>query len=148
MTSSSPSPDKFQREIDDIIRLAEKRLERQAPRSRPRTAHRAFKPHLPGISISFPSPEVLAGWGLVLLLVAWLLGIVGRFGFLGMVGLACQVLGIALLALGIALSLIRGRTGASSGGRVWRGERISYGNPYGDSALARRIKRFLTGRSY
>ena len=37
---SSPPPDKFQREIDDIIRIAERRLEHQSFRYRMRKTMR------------------------------------------------------------------------------------------------------------
>lgn len=155
MPPSSPSPDRFQREIDDIIRLAEKRLERQSFKARARSSSRPFRRRFSGLGISLPPPENLAGWGLVLLLLAWLLQIAGGFLSLGVVGhyltFAAEVVGIGLLALGIALSLLRGRSGSggaggSGGSRMWRGERVSYGNPYGDNAIVRRIKEIFRGR--
>jgi hypothetical protein len=39
---------------------------------------------------------------------------------------------------------MRGR-GGGFGGKMWRGERISYGSPYGESWL-NRLRRFFRGR--
>jgi hypothetical protein len=52
--------------------------------------------------------------------------------------------------LAILKSVMRGRSGGGSGGggggaKMWRGERIQYGNPYGESFL-NRIRRMLRRR--
>jgi hypothetical protein len=70
---SSPPPDRFQREIDDIIRLAERRLEHQSFRYRLRRASRRFGSALGRINLRLPPAETLGGWGLALLLISWLL---------------------------------------------------------------------------
>jgi hypothetical protein len=56
-------------------------------------------------------------------------------------------IGALLLALALITSVLRGRGagGAGGGGKVWRGERVSYGSPYGESFLDR-IRRLLRGR--
>lgn len=147
---SPSSPDRFQREIDDIVRLAEKRLERQARPtwSRPSgPAPRRRSLSLPSFNVHLPRPEVLGGWGLALLLIAWLLSIVRPLDALllgGLVGFAAQVIGIFLLVLAIVTSLVAGRRGG--GAKMWRGERVSYGSPYGGSGLLRRIRRYFGGR--
>ncbi len=146
MPASPPPPDRFQREIDDIIRLAEKRLERQSLGSRVRRSTRQFQGNVPRWSFRLPSPEVLAGWALALLLASWLLSLVGRFVPAGgLIGFAMQVVGIVLLVAALVLSLTRGR--ASGGGKMWRGERVSYGSPYssGDDFMGR-IRRLFGGR--
>lgn len=148
MPSSTPRDDRFQREIDDIVRLAEKRLERQSFGARARRTTRRLGGALSGPSARLPRAETLAGWGLALLLLSWLLSLL-RFiaPGTGVLGFALQVVGIALLAAGIIVSLTRGRggSGGSGGQKVWRGERISYGSPYqGD--LMRRLRRLFGGR--
>ena len=56
------------------------------------------------------------------------------------------VLGIGLLVVGIVSSLVRKKGGAVGGGnKMWRGERVTYGNPYGENFL-RRIRRMFGGR--
>src|SRR5438270_8685914 len=70
---SSPPPDKFQREIDDIIRLAERRLEHQSFGNRMRRSTRRLGNAFGGLSVRLPSPETLGGWGLALLLISWLM---------------------------------------------------------------------------
>ena len=86
----------------------------------------------------------------VMLLVSWLLSLpIIRDMFLA--GVLLQVtlaLGIALLALALITSLMRrGRGGDGSGGgdKMWRGEQVSYGNPYGDGFFDR-IRRMFRGR--
>ena len=71
---SSPPPDRFQREIDDIIRLAERRLEHQSFGYRDAGARRDdWATRSGGIHIALPPAETLGGWGLALLLIGWLL---------------------------------------------------------------------------
>src|SRR3989440_1279728 len=70
---SSPPPDRFQREIDDIIRLAERRLEHQSFGYRMRRSTRRLGNAFSGLSLRLPSPESLGGWGLALLLISWLM---------------------------------------------------------------------------
>ena len=71
---SSPPPDRFQREIDDIIRLAERRLEHQSFRYRMRRSTRRLGNALGRHShLRLPPAETLGGWGLALLLISWLL---------------------------------------------------------------------------
>jgi hypothetical protein len=55
------------------------------------------------------------------------------------------MLGVLLLTVALVSSLMRGRGGFGGGNRMWRGERISYGNPYGERWL-NRLRRFLRGR--
>jgi hypothetical protein len=143
MPSSTPSPDRFQREIDDIIRLAEKRLERQSLSSRARRGTRRLGGALSGFNINLPRVETLAGWGLALLLLSWLLSLLHFSGVFGLLGFYAQIVGIFLLFLAIVLSVTGHRGGGS--GKMWRGERVSYGNPYGDNGLVRGIRR-LFGR--
>jgi hypothetical protein len=143
--SPSPPPDRFQREIDDIIRLAERRLERQSFGSRVRRSGRRIGAGLGRISLHLPAIEVMAGWGLALLLVSWLLSLpIFRGSLLGYAQVWTQAIGIALLALAIVISVARGRGGgsASSENKLWRGERVSYGNPYGEGFLDRLRRMF------
>src|ERR1700686_4614942 len=135
---SSPPPDRFQREIDDIIRIAERRLEHQSFRYRMRRTTRRLGNALSGFSLRLPPAETLGGWGLALLLISWLLTLpfVNRLPFIGIVQPTVLGFGILLLTAGLISSLVRGRTGGASapgGGRMWRGERIAYGSPYGES---------------
>ena len=145
--SPSPPPDRFQREIDDIIRLAERRLEHQSFGSRVRRTGRRFGAALSGISLRLPAIEVMAGWGLALLLVSWLLSLpLFRGSLLGYAQVWTQAIGIALLALAIIISVVRGRSGGSSD-RMWRGERVAYGSPYGGAeSFLDRLRRMLRGR--
>jgi hypothetical protein len=152
---SSPPPDKFQREIDDIIRLAERRLEHQSFSYRMRRSTRRLGNAFGGFSLKLPPPETLGGWGLAFLLISWLLTLPIVSGV--MLGRLLQpwvlMLGVLLLTLALITSLIRGRTGGASsssnigtgGGKMWRGERIAYGSPYGESLLSR-LRRMFRGR--
>jgi hypothetical protein len=147
---SSPPPDRFQREIDDIIRIAERRLEHQSFRYRIRRSTRRLGNALSGFSLRLPPAETLGGWGLALLLISWLLTLpfVNRLPFMVIVQPTVLGLGILLLTAGLISSLVRGRTGGGSGpggSRMWRGERIAYGSPYGESWLSR-LRRMFRGR--
>ena len=71
MPSSNPPPDRFQREIDDIIRLAERRLEHQSFGHRMRRQTRKIGGAVGGISLHLPSAETLGGLGLAFLMLAW-----------------------------------------------------------------------------
>jgi hypothetical protein len=139
---SSPPPDRFQREIDDIIRLAERRLEHQSFGYRVRRSTRRIGNAFSAIHIGLPAPEVLGGWAMALLLIGWLLTLPIINGVLLARVLAQPVfvLGIVLLVLAILSSLTRGR----SGNHTWRGEKVSYGSPYGDGLLGR-IRRMFRG---
>jgi hypothetical protein len=143
---SSPPPDRFQREIDDIVRLAERRLEHQSFGYRMRRSSRRLRGAMDGLPLRLPSAETLGGLGLVFLMLSWLLSI---FSIRFMEPLRPWILaaGIIFLVLAIITSLLRGRAGGSVGGgnRMWRGERISYGSPYGESFLSR-LKRIFRGR--
>jgi hypothetical protein len=144
--SPSPPPDRFQREIDDIIRLAERRLEHQSFGSRVRRTVRRIGAGIGRISLHLPAIEVMAGWGLALLLVSWLLSLpIFRGSWIGYAQVWTQAIGIALLALAIIISVARGRGGGSGGSgenKMWRGERVSYGNPYGGGFLDRLRRMF------
>ena len=145
---SSPPPDRFQREIDDIIRLAERRLEHQSFGYRVRRSTRRLGSVLGGFSLRLPAPETLGGWGLALLLISWLLTLPLVNGVL--LGRILQpwalLLGVLLLTVALVTSLMRGRGGSvGGGGKMWRGERISYGSPYGESWL-NRLRRIFRGR--
>src|SRR5438309_1489989 len=144
---SSPPPDKFQREIDDIIRLAERRLEHQSFSYRMRRSSRRLGNAFGGFSLKLPPPETLGGWGLAFLLISWLLTlpIINGVLFGRLLQPWVLILGVLLLTLALITSLIRGRgagTSSSSsigggGGKMWRGERIAYGSPYGESLISR-----------
>lgn len=149
---SSPPPDRFQREIDDIIRLAERRLEHQSFSYRMRRSTRRLGNAFGGLSLKLPSPETLGGWGLAFLLISWLLTLPIISGVL--LGRILQpwalMLGVLLLTVALVSSLMRGRGaggggGFGGGGKVWRGERIAYGNPYGENWLGR-LRRMFRGR--
>ena len=148
---SSPPPDRFQREIDDIIRLAERRLEHQSFSYRMRRSTRRLGHAMGGFSLRLPSPEALGGWGLALLFLSMVISVLLRGGpaVLGTpLSQLVLAIGALLLALALITSVLRGRTaagGGSGGGRMWRGERISYGSPYGESFLSR-LRRLLRGR--
>src|SRR5439155_197799 len=146
---SSPPPDKFQREIDDIIRLAERRLEHQSFSYRMRKRTRRLGNAFGGFSLKLPSAEVLGGWAMALLLVSWLLTlpIVNGVLLARVIAQPVLIVGIALLVMALISSLMRGRAAGNygGGGRMWRGERISYGNPYGQNWLTR-LRRMFRGR--
>jgi len=143
--SPSPPPDRFQREIEDVIRLAEKRLDRQSFGSRVRRSGRRVGGVVGGLGGRLPAVETMAGWGLALMLASWLLSL-PLFRFIpdvGLLALYAQAIGIFLLALAIVVSLVRGRSGGGGGGsKVWRGERLSYSSPYGGGFLARLRRMF------
>jgi hypothetical protein len=148
---SSPPPDKFQREIDDVIRLAERRLEHQSFSYRMKRSTRRLGNAFGGVAPRLPPPETLGGWGLALLLVSWLLTLPIVNGvFLSRI-LQQPVLGLGILLLTLALvtSLLRGRAGGGGlgGNKMWRGERISYASPYGENLL-NRLRRMFRGRRY
>ena len=149
---SSPPPDKFQREIDDIIRLAERRLEHQSFGYRMRRSTRRLGNAFGGFSLRLPSPEQLGGWGLALLLISWLmtLPIVSRVPLASVLYQPVLIVGVLMLVLALITSLMRGRSGGGGsigggGGRMWRGERIAYGSPYGEGFMAR-LRRIFRGR--
>jgi hypothetical protein len=149
---SSPPPDRFQREIDDIIRIAERRLEHQSFRYRMRRSSRRLGSALGGLNLRLPPAETLGGWGLALLLISWLLTLpfIGSSFVSHLLQPWVLMVGILLLTLGLISSLVRGRTGGGAtgvggGGRMWRGERIAYGSPYGESWL-NRLRRMFRGR--
>jgi hypothetical protein len=140
---SSPPPDRFQREIDDIIRLAERRLEHQSFRYRVKRSTRRLGNAFGGLSVKLPSPETLGGWGLALLLVSWLLSFLSSITWLARIQPIVLMLGILLLTIALISSLLRGR--ARGGARMWRGERVSYGSPYSEGIL-NRLRRMFRGR--
>lgn len=141
---SSPPPDRFQREIDDIIRLAERRLEHQSFSYRMRRSTRRLGNAFGGLHFRLPPAEVLGGWALALLLLGWLMSLplFGAARLVGSLSLYVTAVGIILLVLAIVSSLMRGRTG---GNKMWRGERLSYGSPYGESWLEK-LRRVFRGR--
>jgi len=141
---SSPPPDRFQREIDDIIRLAERRLEHQSFSYRMRRSTRRLGNAMGGFAIRLPAAETLGGWGLALLLVSWLLTlpIINGFFFSRLLQPFVLIAGVLLLTVALISSLTRGRNG---GNRMWRGERVAYGNPYGQGFLGR-LRRLFRGR--
>jgi len=148
MPPNNPPPDRFQREIDDIIRLAERRLEKQSFSNRMRRSTRRLGGAVGGFGLRLPPAETLGGLGLAFLMVSWFLT-------LGLVpiGIVLRLqpwiagIGIVLLVLAILASIMRSRSGNSggAGAKMWRGERISYGSPYGESFL-NRLRRMLRGR--
>jgi hypothetical protein len=147
MPANNPPPDRFQREIDDIVRLAERRLEHQSFGYRMRKSTRRLSGAMGGWSLRLPPAETLGGIGLALLMVAWILSLLARMMPIAMM-LQPWILGIglALLVLAILKSVMRGQGGGGGGGsRMWRGERVSYGSPYGESFLSR-LRRMLRGR--
>jgi hypothetical protein len=152
---SSPPPDRFQREIDDIIRLAERRLEHQSFRYRMRRAGRRVGNGIGRLNLRLPPAETLGGWGLALLLISWLLTlpIINGIQLSRILQPWVLALGVVLLTAALISSLVRGRSGGSGsggvpggggGGRLWRGERIAYGSPYGESWLSR-LRRMFRG---
>ena len=148
---SSPPPDRFQREIDDIIRLAERRLEHQSFSYRMRRSTRRLGNAFGGFNLKLPSPETLGGWGLAFLLISWLLTLVSGVPLGRLLQPWALMLGVLLLTVALISSLMRGRGGGGGfgggfgGGKMWRGERISYGSPYGESWLGR-LRRMFRGR--
>ena len=143
MPSSNPPPDRFQREIDDIIRLAERRLERQSLGSRMRRSTRKLGGAMGGLDLHLPPAETLGGLGLAFLMLAWFLSLPLVPGqIVAVIFPWVAGAGILLLVLAIFSSIMRGRNG---GNKTWRGERVSYGNPYGESFL-QRLKRIFRGR--
>lgn len=144
---SSPPPDRFQREIDDIIRLAERRLEHQSFSYRMRKSTRRLGNAFGGFHVKLPAPEVLGGWAMALLLLSWLLSLLPGPPMAKMLTQPVLILGVALLVLALVTSMMRGRAGSGGygGGKVWRGERITYGNPYGESWLGK-LRRMFRGR--
>jgi hypothetical protein len=139
---SSPPPDRFQREIDDIIRLAERRLEHQSFSYRVKRSTRRLGNAVSGIHLHLPAAEVLGGWALALLLLAWLMSLpfIGSNPLVHTLQQYVLALGIVLLVLAIVTSLMRGR----NGNKMWRGERLAYGNPYGESWLVK-LRRMFRG---
>ena len=147
---SSPPPDRFQREIDDIIRLAERRLEHQSFRYRMRRSTRRLGHAFGGFNLRLPPAETLGGWAMALLLIGWLmtLPIVNGVLLARVLAQPVLIIGIILLVMAIISSLLRGRAGGNGfggGTKMWRGERISYGTPYGESWLSR-LRRMFRGR--
>jgi hypothetical protein len=147
---SSPPPDKFQREIDDIIRLAERRLEHQSFSYRMKRSTRRLGNAFSGFNLRLPAAETLGGWALALLLIGWLmtLPIVNGVLLARLLAQPALVLGILLLVMALVSSLMRGKgAGGSLGGsgKMWRGERISYGNTYSENWL-NRLRRMFRGR--
>jgi hypothetical protein len=143
---SSPPPDRFQREIDDLIRLAERRLEHQSFRYRMRRSTRRLGNAFSGFAPKLPNAETLGGWGLALLLLSWLFSLpfINSMFLINLLRPWVLIFGVLLLTLALVSSLLRGR-GTSGSGRMWRGERLSYGNPYGENWLAR-LRRMFRGR--
>src|SRR4051812_39188810 len=113
--SSPPPPDRFQREIDDIIRLAERRLEHQSFGYRVRKFFRRLWNGIRGLNLHLPAAEIMGGWGLALLLISWLLTlpIIGALPFVHILQPLSLMLGILLLTLALVTSLLRNRAGAS-----------------------------------
>ena len=143
---SSPPPDRFQREIDDIIRLAEHRLEHQSFRYRMRRSMRRLGNAFSGFAIKLPNAETLGGWGLALLLLSWLFSLpfINSMFLINLLRPWVLIFGVLLLTLALVSSLLRGR-GTSGSGKMWRGERLSYSNPYGENWLAR-LRRMFRGK--
>jgi hypothetical protein len=147
MPSSNPPPDRFQREIDDIIRLAERRLEHQSFSHRMRRSTRRWGGAMGGLRLRLPPAETLGGLGLAFLMLSWFLtlGLI-RGGLISAIQPWVAGIGIIFLVLAILQSVLKGRGGSSGGGsKMWRGERISYASPYGEDIL-RRLRRILGGR--
>ncbi len=100
---SSPPPDRFQREIDDIIRLAERRLEHQSFGYRMRRSTRRLGNAFGSFNMRLPAAETMGGWGLALLLISWLLTlpIVNAFFFSRYLQPVALMLGVFLLTLAL-----------------------------------------------
>src|SRR3979490_2119778 len=105
---SSPPPDRFQREIDDIIRLAERRLEHQSFRYRMRRSTRRIGSAFSGIAPKLPNAEVLGGWGLAFLLISWLFSLpfVDKVPGVLLLRPWTLILGVLLLTLALISSLL------------------------------------------
>jgi hypothetical protein len=149
MPPSNPPPDRFQREIDDIIRLAERRLEHQSFSYRMRKSSRRLGARLGGFSVRLPSAETMGAIGMALLLAAMVISIFG-FGPVRVMQPYIAGIGLLFLVLAILASVFRGRGGGGAGvggggTKMWRGEQISYGSPYGEGFLSR-LRRMLRGR--
>ena len=143
---SSPPPDRFQREIDDIIRLAERRLEHQSFSYRMRKSTRRLGNVFSRFHVKLPSPEVLGGWAMAMLLAAWLCSLLPGPLLVKQLSQPVLIIGVALLVLALVTSMLRGRSGGSyGGGKVWRGEHIAYASPYGESWLDK-LRRVFRGR--
>ena len=145
---SSPPPDRFQREIDDIIRLAERRLEHQSFSYRMRRSTRRLGGVMGGFGgFRLPPAETLGGWGLICLLVAAVLSLPFlRFvPFRETLWSLAILVGFVLLITALVTSLLRGRGGGGGGEKMWRGERVYYGSPYGEGFLGR-LRRIFRGR--
>src|SRR5947209_2271059 len=142
---SSPPPDRFQREIDDIIRLAERRLEHQSFSYRMKRSTRRLGNAFGGFQLRLPPAETLGGWALALLLLGWLMSLpfIGGNPLVHVLQQYVMAVGIILLVLAIISSLMRGRSGG--GNKMWRGERLSYASPYGESLLEK-LRRVFRGR--
>src|SRR6478672_11768075 len=111
---SSPPPDKFQREIDDIIRIAERRLEHQSFRYRMRRATRRLGSGISAFNLRLPAAEIFGGWGLALLLISWLLTLFSM-PLIRLVQPWVLMLGILLLTAGLISSLVRGKGTGGAG---------------------------------
>jgi hypothetical protein len=96
-----------------------------------------------------PNAETLGGWGLALLLLSWLFSLpfINTMFLIRLLQPWTLIFGVLLLTLALISSLLRGRgtSGAPGGGKLWRGERIAYGNPYGETWLSR-LRRMFRGR--
>ena len=105
------------------------------------------------MNLRLPPAETLGGWALALLLISWLLTlpIVSGVVLARLLQPWALMLGVLLLTVALVSSLMRGRRGGGGGGgglgggKMWRGERISYGNPYGEGWL-NRLRRLFRGR--
>src|SRR2546423_3399089 len=119
MPPSNPPPDRFQREIDDIIRLAERRLEHQSFGYRVRKSTRRLGGAMGGFNLHLPSAETMGGVGLALLMLAWLLSLVLRVPGIGSLAYLLQPwalgVGLLLLVLAILKSVTKGRGGGGRG---------------------------------
>ena len=146
---SSPPPDRFQREIDDIIRLAERRLEHQSFSYRMKRSTRRLGSAFAGLHVKLPAPEVLGGWAMALLLISWLMSlpIISGVPLARVLVQPVLIIGVLLLVLALVTSMMRSRAGGGYGGgnKMWRGERIAYGSPYGENLLIK-LRRFFRGR--
>src|SRR5918992_3444300 len=124
---SSPPPDRFQREIDDIIKLAERRLEHQSFGYRMRKSTRRLGGGFRNFSVRLPSVEAMGGMGLAFLLLAWLLQLplISGMPFAPLLLQISLILGIVLLIAAIVGSIMRrgsGGGGTSIGGggdKMW-----------------------------
>ena len=143
---SSPPPDRFQREIDDVIRLAERRLEHQSFGNRMKRSTRRLGNVFGGFRVKLPAPEVLGGWAMALLLASWLCSLLPGPLLVKQLAQPVLIVGVALLVLALVTSMMRSRAGGSyGGGKMWRGERLAYGSPYGESWLDK-LRRVFRGR--